>query len=95
MIGQLVSGLVVVTGLTALGVGVAAAASRLRGADRAYRKTEMLYAGMPEGWTSWFLGGFSTLTAGTHWLRAMAALVGWMAAGALLIGLGLALFWRA
>ena len=91
---QLVSGLVVVTGLAALGVGVAAAASRLRDAGRAYRKTETLYAAMPDGWTSWFVGGFSGLSVGTQWLWAAVSLVSWVGAGLCLIGLGVRLLWR-
>ena len=95
MTERVMSGFVIATGLVSSGVGILTAMHRVRLAVRAYRKTETLYAAMPEGWTSWFLGGFSGLTAGTHWLRAIAALAGWMMVGALLIGLGVALFWRA
>ena len=89
------SGLLVVMGLMAASVGVATAMHRLRVARRAYRKTETLYASLPEGWTSWFLGGFSGFTLGAHRLRAAITLTGWFIGGLWLIGLGLRVFWRA
>ena len=89
-----VSGLVIVTGLTAAGVGVAAAASRLRVARRAYRRTVTLYTASPGGWGSWFVGGFSAVTMGTQWLSALVAWFIWTLAGVGLIGLGLRLFSR-
>ena len=95
MAEQVISGLVIVTGVISTAVGIAAAAGRLRAAGRAYRKTETLYAAMPEGWNSWFLGGFSGLTMGTHLLWAIVVLASWTLAGACLITLGLLLFWRA
>lgn len=95
MAEQFMSGLVIVMGLMSAGVGVATARRRCRAAGRAYRKIESLYAATPEGWASWFLGGFSSLTVGTHWLLATAALTIWTVAGAVLVGLGLQLFWRA
>ncbi len=84
----LISGLVIVTGVIAGSVGVATASSRLRVACRAYHKTATLYASMPEGWSSWFLGGFSELTLGTHWLWAGLALLGWLIAGVGFVSLG-------
>ena len=93
MIARLaMSGLVVLMGLLAIGVGMAMARRHLQTAGRAYRKTETLYEAMPEGWGSWFLGGFSGLTMGAHSLWAAAALTGWTVAGLLLIGLGLRVF---
>ena len=89
------SGLVIVMGLLSAGVGMVSAAHRLRRADRAHRRITTLAAVMPEGWASWFVGGFSSLSVGTYWLWATAALLGWSTAGLLLIGLGLRLFWRA
>ena len=94
MTERIVSGLVIATGLISAGVGVAAATSRVKDAGRASRRTASLYQTMPEGWASWFVGGFSALTIGTHWLWAAVALTGWTIAGACLIGLGLRLFWR-
>lgn len=91
---RFMSGLVIVMGLVAAGVGIATANRRVRAAGRAHRKISTLYAAMPEGWSSWFVGGFSSLTVGTHWLRATLALTGWMLAALSLIGLGLKLFWR-
>ena len=91
---HLLSGLVIATGLLASCVGLASAASRLRDASRAYRRTEALYDAIPEGWSSWFLGGFSGLTLGSRWLWAAAVLIGWTIAGLSLIGLGLRLVWR-
>ena len=95
MIERMVSALVIVTGLISTVVGVTAASGRLRNAARAYRKTETLYARMPEGWASWFLGGFSSWALGAQGVRAILALTGWALAGILLIGLGLRLFARA
>ncbi len=94
MTEHLISGLVIVTGLTAAGTGLALAGSRLRAAGRAYRKTKTLYAAMPDGWSSWFLEGFSGVALGTHWVWAVLTLLGWTLAGVCLIGLGLQLFHR-
>ena len=95
MAERFMSGLVIVMGLISAGVGIATARHRFRVAGRAYRKIASLYAATPEGWASWFLGGFSNLTVGTHWLLATAALTMWLIAGVVLVGLGLQLFWRA
>ena len=86
---DLLSGLVIVMGLMATGVGVTAAVHRLRVARRAFRKLETLYDAMPESWSSWFVGGFSSLTIGTHWLRAAMTLSAWAIAGLSLVWLGL------
>ncbi len=94
MIERFMSGLVIVMGLVAAGVGIVTANHRIRAAGRAHRKISTLYAAMPEGWSSWFVGGFSSLTVGTHWLRATLALTGWRLAGVFLMGLGPRLFWR-
>lgn len=91
---HLVSGLVIVTGVLATAVGVAASVNRLRTAGRAYRRIETLYGSMSEGWTAWFLEGFSGVSLGTHWVWAMLVLVGWSLAGIGLISLGLRLLWR-
>jgi len=90
-----VSGLVIAAGLISAGVGIAAAASRLRTARRAYRRTEALSTAMSEGWSAWFVGGFSGMTMGTQWLSAVTAWFIWTLAGACLIGLGIRLFSRA
>ena len=94
MIEQVASGLIIATGVMSSAVGIAAAGGRLRTAGRAYRRTETLYEAMPEGWHSWFLGGFSGVTMGTHWLRAIIVLASWTVAGLCLITLGLLLIWR-
>ena len=90
-----VSGLAIVIGMISACIGTVWAAHRLRTVGRAYRKTATLYATMPDGWSSWFLGGFSELAVGAGWFRAAAAWIVWMVAGLGLIGLGLRLFWRA
>ena len=92
---RVVSTLVIVIGVMATWTGLALASGRLRAAGRASRKTELLSGAMPEGWASWFLGGFSSLTVGIYWLWAMVVLIVWTMAGCLLVGLGLRLFWRA
>jgi hypothetical protein len=90
-----VSGLAIMIGVISAWIGTMWAADRLRAAGRAYRKTETLYAAMPDGWSSWFLGGFSGLAVGAGWFRAAAGWTVWMLAGIGLIALGLRLFWRA
>ena len=90
---HLLSGLVITMGVLASCVGLASAVARLQDASRAHRRIETLYDAMPEGWSSWFLGGFSGLSLGSRWLRAAAALIGWTLAGLSLIGLGLRLVW--
>ena len=91
---RFMSGLVIAMGLLSAGVGMVAARHRLRSADRAHRRITTRYAAMPEGWTSWFVGGFSSLAVGTHWLWVVVALLGWSMVGLFLIGLGLRLYWR-
>ena len=94
MVEQCVGWLVIAMGLIAAAVGIAVAIHRLQTASRVYHRTAILYDAMPEGWTSWFLKGFSTLSVGSHWVLASLLLIGWMTAGACLVGLGLRLFWR-
>ena len=89
-----VSGLVITTGLISAGVGIVAAAGRLRTAQRAYRRTEALHTAMSGGWGAWFLGGFSGVTMGTQWLSAVTAWFVWTVAGVYLISLGIRLFSR-
>ena len=90
----MMSGLVIATGLISTGVGVISARHRLRAAGRTLRKTETLSATLPDGWATWFLEGFSSLTVGAQWLWATLTLLGWTLAGAILIGLGLTLWCR-
>ena len=87
-----VSGLVITAGLISAGVGLAAASSRLRTAQRAYRRTVALHTATPAEWGAWFLGGFSGVTMGTQWLSAVMAWLVWTLAGAYLISLGIRLF---
>ena len=89
---RIVSGLIVATGLVAVGLGVAEARHRLRLAHRAYRRTSALHASPSGGWTGWFLDGFSGMTMGTQWLSAALAAFAWALAGLCLIGLGIRLF---
>lgn len=95
MTQRLISTLLMMTGALSASVGLLIAVSRLRAAGRAYRKIGTLYEVMPNGWSSWFLGGFSELTMGSHWLWAMVTLAAWVIAGLWFIGLGLRLLWRA
>jgi len=88
------SSLIVTTGLCAAGVGIASAASRIRTADRTYRRTVTRHAASG-GWNLWFLDGFSRLTIGTQWLTALAAGSLWTLAGLGLVGLGVRLLTRA
>ena len=88
---QLMSALVVASGVLSSCVGIATAMHRLRIADRIQRRTATIYDTMPDGWNSWFLSGFSSLTVGTHWLWAGIGFAGWVIAGSCLIWLGLRL----
>ena len=91
---RVVGALVIAMGVISAWVGIIAAMSHLRTADRAYRRTETLSTVMPEGWGAWFVGGFAHVTVGAHWVWATVALIGWTIAGLLLVGLGLQVFWR-
>ena len=92
---QFVGTLVIAMGVISAWVGIAVATSHVRTADRAYRRTETLSTIMPEGWGSWFVGGFAHVTVGAHRVWATVALIGWTVAGLFLVGLGLQVFWRA
>jgi hypothetical protein len=92
---QAVMGIVVVLiGLVAAGVGAIVASQRLRAARRTYRKTTSLAQATPEGWGTWFLGGFSGVALGVRWLAAAAIWLLWTLAGAWFIGLGIRLVGR-
>ena len=94
MLERLASGLVIVTGLIVTGVGIVAAIHHLRKAGRIYRRTETLYDGMPEGWSAWFVEGFSVFTIGSRWLWAIVVLIGSAVAGLYFVGIGCRLFLR-
>lgn len=95
MLERCVCGLAVVMGLFCAWIGSVLAANRLQAAGKAYRKTEALTQTMPDGWSSWFLGGFSELTIGAQYLWAVLAWASWFFAGACLMVLGLRLFYHA
>jgi hypothetical protein len=86
-----VGSLTILTGLTAIGVGMAVAIRSLDSARRVYRRTASRSAATLEAWGAWFVGGFSGLTMGIRWLYAVALWLGWTAAGIGLIGLGIRL----
>ena len=79
------------TGLVALGVGFVVASGQLRTARRVYNRTLARFGTILDGWASWFLVGFSTVTMGIHGVSAVAAWLVWTAAGTCLIGLGIRL----
>lgn len=83
--------LTILTGLIAVGTGMAVASWSLASARRVYRRTASRSAATQEAWGSWFLGGFSGMTMGLRWLYAVALWLGWTAAGIGLIGLGIRL----
>ena len=89
-----ISGLLIAMGFISAGVGIAIAASRLRTARRAYRRTVALHTATSGGWGAWFLGGFSGVTMGTQWLSAVTVWFIWTLAGVCLISLGIRLFSR-
>lgn len=90
----LMGALSLAVGLVAAGVGVTAARQALAAARRSHRKTAGLWAGGPEGWGPWFLGGFAELAAGIRGLRALAAWMAWTLAGLAFLGVGLRLIVR-
>jgi len=93
MIMQWVVGsLTILTGLTAVGVGMAVATRSLASARRVYRRTTSRSSATLEAWGAWFVGGFSGMTMGIRWLYAVALWLGWTAAGIGLVGLGVRLF---
>ncbi len=94
MLEQCVCALAIVMGIFCAWIGSAVAGNRLQSAGRAYRKIEALYETMPDGWSSWFLGGFSELTIGTQYLWAFLAWTSWVFAGGCLMVLGLRLFYH-
>ena len=89
-----VGSLVMAMGLIAAGVGVIIARRALQTAQRAHHRTAAISAATLEGWDSWFLGGFSHLAMGIHWLYAVSVWLAWTLAGAGLIGLGIGLLLR-
>jgi len=91
---RVIGSVVITIGVLAFGVGILLARTRLRLAHRAHQRTAALYAAMPESWSAWFLGGFSTLTAGTSRLWAVGAWLVWTLAGLGLLGLGVRLLAR-
>lgn len=91
MTEHVMGGLVIATGLMVASVGMLVALNQLRVATRVYHKTQTLHAALPEGWGSWFLGGFSGVAVGTHGLWAAVAFAGGTLIGVALIGLGLLL----
>ena len=86
-------GLLITTGLIAAAVGVLVAHQRLHQATRIHRRTLSLSLA-PEGWNSWFLVGFSSVSMGIQWLVAMTAWLAWTLAGMGFIALGLTVFDR-
>ena len=84
----------IAAGIVAAWVGLVATRQALRTARRAYRKTAGLCAAAPEGWSGWFLDGFSGVTMGLRWLYAMVAWLTWTLAGLGFIGVGLRLVSR-
>ena len=90
----IMAALTVATGLMAAWVGVVAAKQGVRTAHRAYHRTAALSTAASEGWSTWFLGGFSSVSMGIRWLFAVTAWMAWTLAGAGLIGLGIRFFGR-
>ena len=87
----LIGSLTILTGLVAVGVGVAVASRSVESARRISRRTASRTAAALAGWGVWFLGGFSGMALGLRWLFAVALWLGWTAAGLGLMGLGIRL----
>ena len=88
------SGLVIVTGLVALRYSMTSAMKSLRTATRAYHRNASMFPVTPDGWDDWFQSGFSSMTVGSRWLRALAIWAVWTLAGVGLISLGFQLISR-
>ena len=84
-------GLSISTGLIAAAVGVAMARHGLQTAQRLHARTSSLSLAVPDGWGSWFLGGFTSLSIGFRWIAAVAAWLVWTLAGLALVWLGIRL----
>ena len=85
----LISGLTMMMGLIAVGIGSLIAAARLRAAQRVYQRATLCSGTVREGWASWFVDGFSTVAMGRRWLSAAAVWLSWTLVGAGLVWLGL------
>ncbi|MBI3330714.1 MAG: hypothetical protein HYZ96_01220 [Candidatus Omnitrophica bacterium] len=87
----IVGSLAIVTGLVAVGVGLAVASRSVHAARRTRLRVASRTAGAVAGWGVWFLGGFSGMALGIRWLAAVSLWLAWTVAGVGLIGLGLRL----
>ena len=72
-------------------MGAALAKDRLQAVHRTYQRTATLSASSGQGWSEWFVGGFSGIAMGFRWLSIIAASLAWTLAGVGLIGLGVQL----
>ena len=71
-----------------------AARQGVRTARQSYHRTAALSTAASEGWSGWFLGGFSSVGMGIRRLSAVTTWMAWTLAGAGLIGLGIRFFGR-
>lgn len=84
----LLSVLMMATGLAAAAVGCVSANHALRSARRSHQRIAALAGTTADGWGAWFLGGFSSVSLGFRWIRALLVWAAWTLAGIGLIGLG-------
>ncbi|PIQ83359.1 MAG: hypothetical protein COV75_08035 [Candidatus Omnitrophica bacterium CG11_big_fil_rev_8_21_14_0_20_63_9] len=85
----ILSGLLMLTGIVAAGVGLAMARQNVRTAHRIHARTAARSTVIMEDWSGWFVGGFSSVTTGLRAICAVSIWLLWTAAGAALIVLGI------
>ena len=93
MLISILGALCVVSGLTAMGVGLVLSKARLERIRRVQRSQHVLLSVMPEGWGAWFFQGFADMTIGAGALSAIALLAFWIALGMWIAGIGIRLAW--
>ena len=83
--------LIILSGLVIAGLGLVMALRSLRWAYRTHMRTARRSSGAVDGWESWFLGGFSTLSTGLRGLGAVTMCSAFSVTGIGLIGFGIRL----
>ena len=85
--------LCIVSGLTAIGLGLSLTTEQWRKAKRVHRIQSTALLSMPEGWGPWFAQGFFDMTVATRFTTTAALFVCWMILGIWIASIGLRLAW--
>ena len=92
MEGQWIGGLVIATGIVALGVGQVMASTALQSARRMqHRLASRATPTVIDGWSDWFMEGFCGMAIGVRGLYAVATWMMWTTAGIGFVSLGVRL----